>query len=68
MTTCSAVAWNASRRMWMRCKADLVLQAVHGWKVDVSEIHYDITTAELYGAYADTFSASGLLHPGPFFP
>jgi transposase len=35
-------------------QADLVMNAVRGWKVDVSEVHYDITTAELYGAYAGT--------------
>jgi len=35
-------------------QADLVINAVRGWKVDVSEVHYDITTAELYGAYANT--------------
>jgi transposase len=35
-------------------QADLVLNAVRGWKVDVSEVHFDITTAELYGAYAGT--------------
>jgi len=35
-------------------QADLVVNAVRGWKVDVSEVHYDITTAELYGAYANT--------------
>jgi transposase len=33
-------------------QADLVVNAVRGWEVDVSEIHYDITSVELYGAYA----------------
>ena len=35
-------------------QTDVVMNAVRGWKVDVSEVHYDITTAELYGAYAGT--------------
>src|SRR6266404_5000852 len=35
-------------------QSDLVINAVRGWKVDVSTVHYDITTAELYGAYAST--------------
>lgn len=45
-------------------QADLVLNAVRGWKVDVSEIHYDITTAELYGAY-ETETAEGETPPTP---
>jgi transposase len=33
-------------------QAGLVLQSVKKFKLDVSQIHYDITSVELYGAYA----------------
>ena len=33
-------------------QAGLVLQAVKKFKLDVSQIHYDITSVELFGAYA----------------
>jgi len=48
-------------------QAGLVLNAVRGWKVDVSEVHYDITTAELFGAYEsnDGTMAEGETPPGP---
>jgi transposase len=45
-------------------QAGLVLNATRGWKVDVSEVHYDITTAELYGAY-ETQTAEGETPPTP---
>ncbi len=45
-------------------QSHLVLHAVRGWKVDVAEVHYDITTAELYGAY-DSTTPEGQTPPSP---
>jgi transposase len=45
-------------------QAELVVSAVRGWKVDVSQVHYDITTVELYGAYANT-TPEGEMPPTP---
>jgi len=45
-------------------QTDLVLNAVRGWKVDVAQVHYDVTTAELYGAY-DSTTPEGETPPTP---
>jgi len=34
-------------------QAAATLAAVRRWRLDVSQIHYDLSTAELYGAYAE---------------
>jgi transposase len=43
-------------------QAELVLQAVRKFKLDVTQVHYDITSVELFGAYAQ---AEGQVPPVP---
>jgi transposase len=45
-------------------QAGLVLQAVKKFKLDVSQIHYDITSVELFGAY-DSATQKGQPPPTP---
>jgi transposase len=47
-----------------RVQAGLVLQAVKKYKLQVNQVHYDITTVELYGAYAAA-TVAGQLPPTP---
>lgn len=42
-------------------QAALVLSAIDRFDLDVTQVHYDLTTVELYGAYEDT----GARPPGP---
>jgi transposase len=39
-------------------QAQLTLAAVKQWRLDVSEIHYDISNVEFYGAFADAQPAA----------
>src|SRR5262249_10952777 len=45
-------------------QAALVLKAIEHFELDVTQIHYDLTTVELYGAYAIE-TAEGQPPPGP---
>jgi transposase len=45
-------------------QAALVLKAIDRFGLDVTQVHYDLTTVELYGAY-DTASAEGPAPPAP---
>jgi hypothetical protein len=40
-------------------QAAATLAAVRRWRLDVGQIHYDLSTAELYGAYAEAQPAEG---------
>src|SRR5262249_9647236 len=45
-------------------QAALVLNAIDRFGLDVTQIHYDLTTVELYGAY-ETGTAGGAARPAP---
>lgn len=47
-----------------RVQAALVLQAIRGFRLDVGQIHYDITSVELFGAYEQEL-AEGQTPPTP---
>src|SRR5690349_12750530 len=47
-----------------RIQAALVLAAIREFKLDVTQIHYDITSVELYGAY-EVETVEGLPPPQP---
>lgn len=49
-------------------QAALTLAAVKQWKVKVDQIHYDISTVELYGAYANAQPTSTDPGTGPSLP
>jgi transposase len=45
-------------------QAALVLKAIERFELDVTQVHYDLTTVELYGAY-EVEAAAGQLPPVP---
>lgn len=49
-------------------QAELVLRAVRQFKLDVSQVHYDITSVELFGAYEQAERAEGGEPPVPPVP